>query len=93
MNSPRDGNSLFQACISKLQNCSIQVVRTNDARTMRYDLMEFHIDEADNLAIDYEAENLETVSLVWVDFAMLYSSDIEEELHVRELHITPKSTL
>ena len=52
MNPPRDENSLFQACVSKLQNCSIQVVTTNDARNMRNDLMEFLIDEAENLAID-----------------------------------------
>jgi hypothetical protein len=85
MNPPRDGNSLFHACISKLQNCSIQVVTTNDARHMRYDLMEFLIDEAYNLAIEYEADNLPVVSLVWEDFAILYASDIENELHVREI--------
>jgi hypothetical protein len=85
MNPPRDGNSLFQACISKLQNCTIQVVTANDARNMRYDLMEFLIDEAENFAIEYEAENLAIVSLVWEDFAILYSTDIEDELHVREI--------
>ena len=76
MNPPRDGNSLFQACISKLQNCSIQVVTTNDARIMRYDLMEFLIDESDNLAIDL---------MVWEDLAMFHASDIEHEWHVREI--------
>ena len=85
MNPPRDGNSLFQACISKLQNCSIQLVTTNDARDMRYDLMEFLIDEAENFAVQYEADNLQIVSLVWEDFAMLYASDIEDELHVKEI--------
>jgi len=85
MNPPRDGNSLFQAFISKLQNFSIQLVTTNDARNMRYDLMEFLIDEAENFAIEYEAENLAIVSLVWEDFAMLYASYIEHELHVREI--------
>ena len=90
MNPPRDGNSLFQACISKLKNCSIQLVTTNDARDMRYDLMEFLIDEAENLAIEYEAENLLIVSLIWEDFAMLYASDIEDELHVREIAYNTK---
>ena len=45
--------------------------------------MKFLIDDAENLAIDNEAENLAIVSLVWEDFAMLYSTDIEHELHVR----------
>ena len=90
MNPPRDGNSLFQACISKLQNCSIQLVTTNDARDMRYDLMEFLIDEAENLAIEYEAENLLIVSLIWEDFAVLYASDIEDELHVRKIAYNTK---
>ena len=47
--------------------------------------MEFLIDEADNLAIEYEADKLDIVSLVWEYFAMLYSTDIEYELHVREI--------
>ena len=47
--------------------------------------MEFLIDEADNLAIEYEADNLPIVLLVWEDFAMLYAPDIENELHVREI--------
>ena len=47
--------------------------------------MEFLIDEAENFEIKYEAENLAIVSLVWEDFAMLYASDIEDELHVREI--------
>ena len=47
---------------------------------MRYDLMEFLIDESENLAIEYEAENLLIVSLIWEDFAMLYASDIEYEI-------------
>ena len=46
--------------------------------------MEFLIDEDDNLAIQYEVENLAIVSLVWEEFAMMYASDIENELHVRE---------
>ena len=47
--------------------------------------MEFLIYETENLAIEYEAENLAIVSLVWEEFAMLYSTDIEHELHVREI--------
>ena len=57
---------------------------------MRYDLMEFLIDEADNLAIEYEADNLAIVSLVWEDFAMLYASDIEDESHVKEITYNTK---
>ena len=52
--------------------------------------MEFLIDEAENLAIAYEADNLLIVSLVWEDFAMLYASDIEDELHVREIAYNTK---
>ena len=39
MNPPGDRNCLFLACIFQLQNCSIQVVTTNEARIMRNDLM------------------------------------------------------
>ena len=38
--------------------------------------MEFIIDEADNLAIDL---------MVWEDLARLHASDIEHELHVRDI--------
>ena len=52
--------------------------------------MEFLIDEAENLAIEYEAGNLEIISLVWEDLAMLYPTDIENELHMREIAYNTK---
>ena len=69
MNPPSDGNCLFLACISQLQNCSIQVVTTNEARIMRNDLMDFILEHANHIAgglMSYEDEAL----------AMLHASDI-----------------
>ena len=68
MNPPGDGNCLFIACISQLQNCSIQVVKTNKARIMRNGLMDFLLEHANHIAgglMSYEA------------LAMLHASDIE----------------
>ena len=74
MNPPGDGNCLFLACISQLQNCSIQVVTTNEAQIMRNDLMEFLLEHANHIAggsMSYEA------------LAMLHESDIQKELRLK----------
>ena len=52
MDPPRDKNCLFQACCSKVKNCSIQEVTTNDASYMRHDLIEFLLDHASNCVSD-----------------------------------------
>ena len=74
MNPPGDGNCLFIACISQLQNCSIQVVTINEAQIMRNDLMDFLLEHANHIAgglMSYEA------------LAMLHASDIEREVRLK----------
>ena len=84
MNPPGDGNCLFIACISQLQNCSIQVVTTNEARIMRNDLMDFLLEHANHIAgglMSYEA------------LAMLHASDIEREVRLKIFRNARISTL
>ncbi len=74
MNPPGDGNCLFLAFISQLQNCSIQVVTTNKSQIMRNDLMDFLLEHANHIAgglMSYET------------LAMLHASDIEREVRVK----------
>ncbi len=74
MNPPSDGNCLFIACISQLQNCSIQVVSTNEARLIRNYLMDFLLEHANHIAgglMSYEA------------WAMLHASDIERKVRLK----------
>jgi hypothetical protein len=85
MDPPRDGNCLFQACCSKVNNCSIQEVTTNDASNMRHDLMEFLLDHANTRVNDL---------MVWEHFAMYHALDISNELDVRDIaHNVQISTL
>jgi hypothetical protein len=74
MNPPGDGNYLSLACISQLQNCSIQVVTTNKARIMRNVLMDFLLEHANHIEgglMSYEA------------LAMLHALDIQKELRLK----------
>ena len=74
MNPPGDGNCLFLACISQLQNCSIQVVMTNEAQIMRNDMMDCLLEHANQIAgslMSYEA------------LAMLHASYIQKELRLK----------
>jgi hypothetical protein len=84
MNPLGDGNRLFLACISQLQNCSIQVVTTDEARIMRNDLMDFLLEHDNHIAgvlMSYEA------------LAMLHASDIKEELRLKISRNASISTL
>jgi hypothetical protein len=84
MNPPSDGNCIFIACISQLQNCSIQVVTTDKARTMRNDLMDFLLEHANHIAgglMSYGA------------LSMLHASDIEREVRLKIFRNASISTL
>ena len=69
MNPPGDGNCLFIACISQLQNCSIQVVTTNEAQAVRNDLMDFLLKHANHIAGGLMSNE---------SLAMLHASDIQK---------------
>ncbi len=74
MNPPGDGNCLFLACISQLENCSIQVVTKNEAQIMKNDLMDFLLEHTNHIAgglMSYEA------------LAMLHALDIESEVRLK----------
>ena len=52
------------------------MVTTNDARNMRNDLMDFLFERANILAINLR---------VWEDLDIKHASDMENELHMREI--------
>ena len=73
MDVPGDGNCLFYACISKLQNCLTFTIE--QASNMRNYLMDYLLFHADDPSV---SGNLD--SLTWSDLAMHYASEIQTEL-------------
>jgi hypothetical protein len=71
MDVPGDGNCLFYACISKLQNCSTFMIE--QASNMRNYLMDYLLLHADGLSGDL-------MSLTWCTLAMMHASEIQSEL-------------
>jgi hypothetical protein len=68
-----DGNCLFYACISKLQNCLTFTIE--QASNMRNHLMDYLLFHADDPSV---SGNLD--SLTWSDLAMMHASEIQTEL-------------
>ncbi len=73
MDVPVDGNCLFYACISKLQNCSTFTIE--QASNMRNYLMDYLLFHADDPSVSGNSD-----SLTWSDLAMHYASEIQTEL-------------
>jgi len=73
MDVPGDGNCLFYACISKLQNCSTFTIE--QASNMRNYLMDYLLLHASDPAVLGDLG-----SLTWNDLVMLHASGIETEL-------------
>ena len=73
MDVPRDGNCLFYACISKLQNCSTFTIE--QASNMRNNIMDYLLRHASDPSVPGDLG-----SLTWNDLAMLHASGIETEL-------------
>jgi hypothetical protein len=71
MDVPGDGNHLFYACISQLQNCTS--FRIEHASIMRNNLMNYLLLHADNLSGN-------SMSLTWHTLAMMHASKIQSEL-------------
>jgi hypothetical protein len=71
MDVPGDGNCLFYACISQLQNCMTFTIE--QASIMRNNLMDYLLLHADNLSGD-------SMSLTWRMFTMMHASEIQSEL-------------
>jgi hypothetical protein len=71
MDVPSDGNCLFYACISKLQNCSTFTIE--QASNMRNYLMDYLLFHASNPSGD-------SMSLTWCTLAMMHASEIQSEL-------------
>ncbi len=71
MDVPGDGNCLFYACISQLQNCMTFTIE--QASIMRNNLMDYLLLHADNLS-GY------SMSLTWHTLAMMHASEIQFEL-------------
>jgi hypothetical protein len=78
MDVPSDGNCLFYACISKLQNCSTFTI--NQASNMRNYLMDYLLFHASNPSVSGDLD-----SLIWSDLAMHYASEIQTELRQKLL--------
>ncbi len=74
MDVPGDGNCLFYACISQLQNCSTFTIE--QASNMRNYLMDYLLLHADDLSGD-------SMSLTWHTSAMMHASEIQSELRHR----------
>ncbi len=68
---PGDGNCLFYACISKLQNCTTFTIE--QASIMRNNLMDYLLLHADDLSGN-------SMSLTWHTLAMMHASEIQSEL-------------
>jgi hypothetical protein len=73
MDVPGDGNCLFYACISKLQNCL--TFMTEQASNVRNYLMDYLFFHADDPSVSGDSD-----SLTWSDLAMHYASEIQTEL-------------
>jgi hypothetical protein len=67
MDVPSDGNCLFYACTSKLQNCTTFMIE--QASIMRNNLMDYLLLHADDLSGD-------SMSLTWRTLAMMHASEI-----------------
>ncbi len=72
MDVPADGNCLFYACISKLQNCSTFTIEL--ASNMRNYLMDYLLFHASGPSV---SSNLD--SLTWSDLVMHHVSEIQTE--------------
>jgi hypothetical protein len=68
MDVPGDGNCLFYACISKLQNCLTFTIE--QASNMRNYLMDYLLFHADNPSVSGDSD-----ILTWSDLAMHYASE------------------
>jgi hypothetical protein len=73
MDVPGDGNCLFYACISKIQNCLTFMIE--QASNMRNFLMDYLLFHANDPSV---SDNLD--SLTWSDLVMHYASEIQTEL-------------
>jgi hypothetical protein len=71
---PGDGNCLFHACNSKLQNCTTFMIE--QASTMRNNLMDYLLRHADEPSGD-------SGSLTWRDLAMMHAPEIEDEMRCK----------
>jgi hypothetical protein len=71
MDVPGDGNCLFYACISQLQNCTTFTIE--QASIMRNILMDYLLLHADNLSGN-------SMSLTWRTLVMMHASKIQSEL-------------
>jgi hypothetical protein len=71
MDVPSDGNCLFYACISKLQNCSTFTIE--QASNMRKYVMDYLLLHASNPSGD-------SMILTWHTLAMMHASEIQSEL-------------
>ena len=71
MDVPSDGNCLFYACISKLQNCLTFTIE--QASIMRNNLMDYLLFHASNPSGN-------SMSLTWRTLAMMHASEIQSEL-------------
>ena len=71
MDVPSDGNCLFYACISKLQDCTTFTI--DQASNMRNHVMDYLLLHADNLTGN-------SMSFIWRTFAMMHASEIQSEL-------------
>jgi hypothetical protein len=73
MDVPGDGNCLFHACISKLQNCSTFTIE--QASNMRNYLMDYLLFHASNQSVSGDSDGL-----TWRTLAMMHASEIQSEL-------------
>jgi hypothetical protein len=70
---PGDGNCLFYACISKLQNCMTFTIK--QASNMGNYFMDYLLFHADDPSVSGNSD-----SLTWSDLATHYASEIQTEL-------------
>jgi hypothetical protein len=73
MDVPSDGNCLFYACVSKLQDCSIFTI--DQASNMRNYVMDYLLLHANNPSVSGDPD-----SMTLNDLAMLHASDVQSEL-------------
>ena len=73
MDVPSDGNCLFYACNSKLQNCLALTIE--QASNMRNYLMDYLLLHASDPSVSGDSG-----SLTWNDLAMLHASGVQTEL-------------
>ena len=76
MDVPRDGNCLFHACTSHLQNLfNFTDFTIEQAIDMRNNIMDYLLRHANNPSVSGDPD-----SLTWSALAMHYASEIESEL-------------